>query len=201
MAGHGSTRRMPAGSAALTASLCLMLLVLVGCNGNSGATPPPTPPSESASPTRSPTPSRPAPPTLPPAAKGLTVESADAFTRFYLTLLDYAASTGDVAPLQSWSDKGCVGCGDLIRRYVAVFSAGGSYRGDYTIKNVATTSVRLNQTKAAEVKFRATIGRHAVLEKRGASPIVYPGETIRWRLALLARKGQWITYEMEDEAG
>lgn len=188
-----------AGPMVLTAWLCLMLVALVACDDNSDASPPPT--AGSTSPTPSPTPSRPAPPTLPPAAKALTVESADRFVRYYLQLLDYAKVSHDLTPLRAWSDKGCLGCKELIDGYSRDFAAGGSYAGDFTFKNVVTTGVRLNNARAAEVKFRATVGRHTVTESRGGKPSTYPGETVRWRVALTARDGQWIMYEMEDEAG
>jgi hypothetical protein len=184
----------------VTIALCLSVVLAPACNDNSGATPPPSP--ESTPPTTpTPTPSKPAPPTLPPTAKGLTIQSAEAFTRFYLQLIDYAELTGDVQLPQRWSDKGCIGCSEVLDDYNRIFDAGGSVSGDSGFKNVVTTRIRLNGTTAAEVTIRATIGRHTVIEKRGASPIVYPGEEVRWTVTLAAKNGQWITFEIEDEAG
>ena len=182
------------------ATLITAALSASACNGSPDATQTPSTTVPSSTPT--PTPSTPAPPVLPAKAKGLTVESADAFTRFYLELLDYAKATGGTSAVRAWSDKGCIGCGQAIRDYDKVHKAGGAYSGDYTYTGYHASVVRLNKTKTgAEVKFTAQVGRHSVTETRGGAPRSYPGGPVRYRMTLVGRNGQWIAYELEDVNG
>jgi len=169
------------------------------CNGSPDATQTPSTTVPSSTPT--PTPSTPAPPALPAEAKGLTVESADAFTRFYLQLLEHAQATGNTTSLKAWSDAGCIGCGQAIRHIDSVEGSGGSYSGDFAYNGVQISKVRLNQKKAAEVRLSASVGKHTLVPSPGATPTIYPGEKVSWVLTLVARRGQWIAYELEDEKG
>jgi hypothetical protein len=151
----------------------------------------PSTPTKSASSTPAPTP--------PATATGITVTSADAFARFYLTAIDHAAATGDVTALRTWADKGCLSCTELIQHYSTVYKAGGSLTGDFRSTNVQVDGVRLNGTKAAEVKLRSTEGKHVLKPSATGAPTTFPGETAKWTLTLANVSGHWVTYEMVQE--
>ena len=140
-----------------------------------------------------PTPTSPA---LPAAAEGITITSADAFARFYLQVIDYAAATGDVTLLVQSSDKGCISCDELSRHYSSVYKAGGSLTGDFRSRNVKSTGVRLNGTKAAEITLSSTEGRHTLKPSATAKPTLFTGEAVDWTLTLANQSGQWVMYEI-----
>ncbi|MFY0408291.1 DUF6318 family protein [Solicola sp. PLA-1-18] len=73
----------------------------------------------------SPTPTGPTPPPLPDAAKADTADGAVAFVQYYIKLLNYAANTGDVAPLRSTS-RNCTGCETYADGYEKIYAAGGN---------------------------------------------------------------------------
>jgi hypothetical protein len=176
-------------------------LLASGCGDKDITTPTPSSSATSNSSTPSVTPSiaTPTGPTLPAAAKGITVTSADAFARFYLAAIDHAAGTGNVSLLKEWADKGCVSCNALIQHYSSVYKAGGSLSGDFRSRDAKTVSARLNGTKAADVSLRFIEGRHTIVPRKGASPTVYPGGPSEWRMALLNQGGKWVMYEMEEK--
>ena len=185
---------------AAIATVLSVALLATACNGDD-TTPPPTSSTTPPSTTTPPPPVSPsmAVPTLPATATGITVTSADAFARFYLTAIDHAAGTGDVSVLQKWADKGCISCNDLIQHYSSVYQAGGSLTGDFRSHNAKTASARLNGTKAADVTLQFTEGRHSIIPRKGASPTNYSGGASEWRMALLNQGGHWVTYEMEEK--
>jgi hypothetical protein len=171
-------------------------LLASGCGDKNTTTPTPsTPASTSTVPATSSTPT-PTSPTLPAAAKGITITSADAFSRFYLQVIDYAAATGDITLLVQSSDKGCISCGELSRHYSSVYKAGGSLTGDFQSRNVKSTGVRLNGTKAAEITLRSTEGRHTLKPSATAKPTPFTGEAVDWTLTLANQSGQWVMYEI-----
>jgi hypothetical protein len=137
-------------------------------------------------------------PTMPAAAKGLTVSSADAFARFYLDALYHLQLTGDAAPMLQWAESGCIACKNLISYYKKTYAAGGSLTGDFKLRQVRVTAARLVNAHAADVRVSALGGRHTYVPKRGGKPTIYPGGATTWRFALAARDGQWIMYEMEQ---
>lgn len=189
----------------LPAAVALIVLATASCGGKDDSADKPTPNSTQSTqapstpapstPSNSPTPV----PTPPSTATGITITSADAFARFYLTAIDHAAATGDVTALRTWSDKGCISCNKLIKHYTAVYSAGGSITGNFRTTNAKTTSARLNGTKSADVTLQFAEGRHTITPSKDAKPTVFPGGPSQWRMALLNQGGRWIMYEMKDE--
>jgi hypothetical protein len=176
-------------------------LSATSCGGKDDTAKPPASPTVASStpapstPANSPTPA----PTPPAAATGITVTSADAFARFYLSAIDHAAATGDVSALRTWADKGCISCNKLIKYYASVYSSGGSVSGNVRTTNAKATSAQLNGTKAANVMLQFTEARHTIIPSKGAKPTVFPGGTSVWRMALLNQGGHWIMYEMKEQ--
>lgn len=148
------------------------------------------------------TPTRPAtpPPTIPAAAtKGLTVTSAEAFARFYLTATDYLLATGDAGVMRQWADKGCIGCETIAKRYSQMYRDGGSVTGEFRVKIEAVREVKLIRQDTAAVVFRAREGRQVERSKAGAKPVVLPGGPYTWDLTLAASGSHWTMFEMEQK--
>lgn len=184
----------------LSIAAAVVILATASCGSKDKPAASPTPGPSSSLPTPSTPPTSPAPAPTPPAtAAGITVTSADAFARFYLTAIDHAAATGDVTALRAWSDKGCISCTELIQHYSSIYKAGGSLTGDFRSADAKTSSIRLNGTKAADVTLQFTEGKQVVIPSAGAKPTPYAGGKSTWRLALLNRSGHWIMYEMKQQ--
>lgn len=63
-------------------------------------------------------------PRMPAVAQGSAIRAATAFTRYYIDLRNYAASTGDVRKLRSASQN-CSGCDHYANLYKSTYEAGG----------------------------------------------------------------------------
>ena len=107
-----------------TALVATVALLSVGaCTGEEPADGDPSPPpSVSSTPSATPTAT---PPPLPPEAGEHSADGAAAFVEYYYSLINYAAVTGDVAPLDAASEKSCRACARLIARYSNLYAAGG----------------------------------------------------------------------------
>jgi Family of unknown function (DUF6318) len=118
-------------------------LLLAGCSGGAPADPGTSSPTAgestppSATPTPTPTPSavyKPADasgpaqnvpvPVLPEVAKTETKEGAEAFTKYWFSVLSYAYETGDTAALSQLSKPGCSFCQGLVDDIEAAWADG-----------------------------------------------------------------------------
>jgi hypothetical protein len=111
----------------LAAGLIAAGLVLAGCGGSAEPKQLPAP-SKSSSPSASPS-DVPAPPVLPEAAKAKTKDSAIAFARHYVSLINYAQSTGRVDALKAVEDPGCRSCARADAYLADLYQRGGAIRG------------------------------------------------------------------------
>lgn len=86
-----------------------------------------TPTPSSAQPTSDPTTAAPAEheePSIPAAAQASGRAGAEAFVRYYIDLLNYAANTGDTTALRNVATN-CGGCADYAQLYETTYEAGG----------------------------------------------------------------------------
>jgi hypothetical protein len=127
----------------IIASVVAGSLLLAGCSGGAPADPGTAAPtsaesaSPSATPTPTPTPSavyKPADasgpaqnvpvPVLPEVAKTETKEGAEAFTKYWFSVLSYAYETGDTEPLKALSAPDCIFCKGLVDNIKIAWSDG-----------------------------------------------------------------------------
>jgi hypothetical protein len=190
-------------SRALSAlAIASLTLTPTACDrGSSSGTDSPT---ASSSPTRSATPSpvsqtpKEAPPSVPTAAiTGLTVRSADAFTRFYLAASDYAEATGDATLMRQWAYSTCKSCQVYASTSEQTYRNGGAFTGELGTKVTRIKEVRLIRKDTAAVLVGATVGRTAWRPKAGAAPTPFPGGSVVWDITLAAVNGHWTMFEME----
>ncbi|HET7414974.1 MAG TPA: DUF6318 family protein [Arthrobacter sp.] len=77
-----------------------------------------------------PTPSPDGPPTLPAAARGTSARAAEAFVRFWIESLNYAATTGETSGLRRSSTASCAACGAIARFIERTYQRSGHIEGD-----------------------------------------------------------------------
>lgn len=161
-------------------------------NGPTGS----TPPTATATPTT--TPSAPAsPPTRPSNATGLTLSAAEAFIGYYVSLQNYAYTTGESQHFLSESDKGCIGC-KAISDFV-MFSNGsnGGLSGDYLDHLVSVKEVVRGTSGKVGGSAEIRSGAYTERPSPSAKPVARPASTAVMEFTLAAQGGNWIMYELE----
>ena len=171
-----TSRAVRSGAAALVVGLAV---VLSGCN--SGGSPGPggtsspvaaETPTATATPAPTPTPSavykpadasRPAQnvpvPVLPEVAKAETKEGAEAFTKYWFSVLSYSYETGDTERLSALSRPDCVFCSALVDNIKTAWSDGKWISGGRIETPAVTADAPAGQPLAirvAEGRFGAT---------------------------------------------
>jgi hypothetical protein len=177
-----------------------LLLSLAACDdGDPQASS--TPPTVSTMLTPSATPTRPAPPTIPPAAlQGLTVTSAEAFARFYIAALDHAEATGDVGPVRAYAGPTCITCRSTADTLERTYRSGGRITGQLGTTITKVSDVRLVGSDKSKVVLRGTHGATNWRPSTGAAATPLPGSrNQRWDMYLLAKAGRWTIYTMRLE--
>jgi len=124
---------VPARVAPVVLAGALTVGLVVSCSAEAGPRAAPTPSvtspattSTEPTPDASPKPD-PVEPRLPAAAKANTRAGAEAFVRYYIDLLNYAANTGDTRALRAAAAR-CPGCSDYAALYEKTYEAGGYFR-------------------------------------------------------------------------
>lgn len=84
-------------------------------------------------------------PPMPAAAEEFTPSGVSAFTRHYVSLMGYAAATGDVSGLQRLSDPDCQGCAEYIEFFETTYNEGGFLRQKWSAPSGST--VRFDKRK------------------------------------------------------
>ena len=113
------------------AALLAILLYAAAAACQSNPSPAPMPsvaPSPSKS-VASSTPS-PTPPTMPAEARGTSAQSAKAFVRYYIGLVNHAVATGDTSDLKGASQNSCNSCTAVVTNIDTVYANGGSLSGE-----------------------------------------------------------------------
>lgn len=116
------------GGAGLVAALC------VGCSSETAPVPAPLPSTSSQhqttpTPTPTPTPAPTAtPPPMPEAARGTGKPAMRAFVRHYVSVINFAEKTGNVAGIRALSAPSCGDCERLARFLSRLYDSGGHIR-------------------------------------------------------------------------
>jgi hypothetical protein len=100
--------------------------VVLGASGCGGSSPKPAPISESSL-SASPTPS--GAPSMPAEAKGTDAAAKSAMVRYYVSVMGYSASAGDVSVLRTLSEPGCDSCSAVISKIKKIYASGGHIEG------------------------------------------------------------------------
>lgn len=185
-------RRVRTLAAVLTVGAC----VVSGCT-DPASKPKPLPSSSSspASPSASPSASaRPTAPPLPPEARGTTPKAAEAFSRHYVDLINYAMHSGDTAPLKGASARRCSGCAVIAKAIDDVYRKSGRVQGGGWSVLATTSRIDGGNTR---VRMQVRINKQTVYERPGASPSTSHPNTGRLELALLHPSNHWAVQRLD----
>jgi hypothetical protein len=169
----------------LAAAVACCILALTACNSNPEPTvesPPPKP--KKTTPSASPTPTPPSPSVSPGEAPERT------FVRHYIDLLNYAESTGDVAPMLEVSAPGCKSCkgaADVIKK---VYEAGGHYEGDHVQK------IEWIEAGGKSALVGTKFGDYRVVPSPGAEPKAYKADKSVYDFRLQKKGDEWLVAEI-----
>jgi Family of unknown function (DUF6318) len=175
-----------------------VVVAVAGCSGggSSGAeVPPGSGPSQASSPPSNPpstaattSPPAPAAPTLPAAARPDTPTAATTFARYYMTVLDYATTTGDTTLLRTLAD--CPGCNALADGIDTLRREGGRTIGG-KISVTKTTAANYVAGKAALVDLTYSRQARTIERASGAKQSVAAEKSTRL-LVTLRRTRSWL---------
>jgi hypothetical protein len=148
-----------------TAALVLTVAVLSGCSSEEPANE--TLPSASAEPSATADALPPLGPSdlpMPPEARTQDAAGAEAFTRYYIDLINQTASTMDTAPLREFSDQ-CSDCERIARDLEADAAAG--YRYDGGTLTIESMAPAFRPGETVEVGFVVTQAPLQVVDTGG----------------------------------
>ena len=154
----------------LAATLTVAACVVSGCT-DPASEPKPLPSSSASSSTSaSESPSaRPTAPPLPPEARGTTPKAAEAFSRHYVDLINYAMHSGDTEPMRSLARSTCSTCRVIASDIDGIYAKSGHIeRGDWRVGDVRSMPVPAGSDQRVLLKIR--ILKQIVYKKSGAPP-------------------------------
>ena len=180
-----------------------VVLAVAGCSG--GDAPPPSAlPSDSAPPQSSSPPSNPpstaattptptAPP-LPATATQDTPAGAASFARYWLSVLDYATTSGDTDSLLALGR--CTSCIALAKSVEVLYASGGRAEGG-RITVVDSSVARHVPGKAALVRVHYDQARSREIPPKGPPKTTPAQKGLGFAFALARREGGWTVAKLQ----
>ncbi len=179
-------------------STLIAVIALGGCSGSDATTDPTTtatPTTGPTSPTSPPTTTGPTEPVLPAAARKPGRSGAEAFVRYYIRLLNYAAHTGDTKTLRARSHD-CRGCERYADLYTRTYRRGGAYfAGDW----LPTSLVPYMLPSAVTVLVLVDAKPGSYRPRSGAAIRHYKADHYSLRFQLDRLNGQWSASRLEGQ--
>ncbi|WP_307863744.1 DUF6318 family protein [Kribbella aluminosa] len=188
---------------ALLACLATTTLLAACTNGSPEAgqpnTAPPSTSSATSQATSSPSATSATPtgaPQRPKAATGLSLSAAESFVRYYVDLLNYASTTGDVAPMKSATSPACSQC-KLYADYVSkVNAANGGLAGDYLERVNDVPDLFRGDGGRVGGYAAVTIGAYTSKDSPSAKPVTSTVRKYKREFTLSAVNGSWTMSAM-----
>lgn len=150
------------------------------------------PASASSAPSASPS----GPPQRPKAATGLSLSAGEAFVRYYVGLMNYASTTGDVTPMRSASDAGCHLCNAYSDYVHKVNAANGGLKGDYFERVTDVPDLFRGDSGRLGGYAAVTIGSYTSNDASG-KPVTSEVRKYKREFTLSPSHGAWVMYEMK----
>jgi hypothetical protein len=178
---------------ALAVVLIAAALGLVGCTDDP-AKPKPLPSPTSSSPAASPSQTA---PSMPPAAKGTSEASAEAFVRYWIDTLNFSGPHLDSSALRALSKTSCRDC-DAIADFIdSVARQGGSITGKgWTF----LSTKRLTHGRGGSVTLRASVlvNPQTVKPRAGAEGKKFTGGTRVKTFTVATTGGRWRVSAIDE---
>jgi hypothetical protein len=137
------------------------------------------------------------PPARPANANGLTLAAAAQFVHYYNTLLNYAAETGDTAPLLGASDAGCENCKSYASFVAQANVANSLLKGDFRERITDVPELYRGDSGRVGGAAIVTVGAYVSQKSKTATPRNIPAAKYRREFALSPQAGNWVMYEMK----
>ena len=132
----------------------------------------------------------------PKTADGVSLSAAESFVRYYVSLLNYASTTGDVAPMMSATAANCHQC-KLYADYVAkVNAANGGLSGDYFERVDDVPDLFRGDGGRVGGYAAVTIGAYTSKDSPSAKPVTSTVRKYKREFTLLDQRGSWVMAAM-----
>ncbi|MET9314472.1 DUF6318 family protein [Kribbella sp. NPDC003505] len=131
-------------------------------------------------------------PQRPTAAAGLSLTAGEAFVRYYVSLMNYASTTGDIAPLMSVTTTNCKQCKGFADYVAKVNAANGGLTGDYLERVDDVPDLFRGEGGRLGGYAAVTIGAYTSKDSPSAKPVTSTVRKYRREFTLLAQQGSWV---------
>ncbi|MFD7160391.1 DUF6318 family protein [Kribbella sp. NPDC059898] len=135
-------------------------------------------------------------PQRPQAATGTSLPAGKAFVRYYVSVMNYASTTGDIAPMLSASDAGCQLCKAYSDYVHKVNAANGGLKGDYFERVTDVPDVFRGDSGRLGGYAAVTIGSYTSNDASG-KPVTSAVRRYKREFTLSPQQGSWVMYEMK----
>jgi hypothetical protein len=136
------------------------------------------------------------PPAEPAEVHGSNRAAAASFVRYYIKLINYAGTSGDVAMLRQSSSRDCVSCKRLIELFEATYRQGGYFHTNgWAPRSLVVAELGSPRNWLADTEIAAS-AVHWRASRAKAEKLVAP-ETLHYRLRVRYEDGRhWKMMEM-----
>ena len=136
---------------------------------------------------------------MPAEASGTSPAAAKAFVRHYFEQINYAALTGDTAPLRALSADDCESCDAIASNVERIYGDGGHMETDgWNLTVVSPVPARSRARPAFDLGVRQS--PEQVYETEGATPETYPGGRLAMTIYLQRRADRWEVERLDEVA-
>ncbi|WP_420488541.1 DUF6318 family protein [Kribbella solani] len=135
-------------------------------------------------------------PQRPKTATGLSLSAGEAFVRYYVSLLNYASTTGDSEPMMSAATGECSQC-KLYADYVSkVNAANGGLTGDYFERVNDVPDLFRGEGGLLGGHATVTIGAYTSKDSPSAKPVTSMVRKYKREFTLSPQQGSWVMSAM-----
>jgi hypothetical protein len=132
---------------------------------------------------------------MPAEAKGTTPHGAEAFGRYYVTVINYSLASGDTSAIRAHSTKQCQTCEAIAAAIDKVYEQSGHLEGAGW-RVLSAAPAMSTSGKTARVSMQVRINRQVAYATPGASPSASRPQTGRLDFGLKRSGKTWVTDEL-----
>jgi hypothetical protein len=117
--------------------------------------------------------------------------------KYYVSLMNYASTTGDIQPMTSASEAGCRNCKVYAGYVERVNAANGGLSGDYFERVVDVPDLFRGDSGRVGGYAAVKIGVYTSKDSPSAKPVTSTERKYRREFTLSSQNGSWVMYEMK----